>query len=231
MESEYELSLVIPFYNEQENVQTVLYYLSSHLDSSSINYQIVAVENGSTDNTADLLVELSTVNPRIKVVTVKQNKGYGFGIISGFKAAVGDYVGFMCGDGQISPKDVVKTFSYAKNENLDFCKVRRIVRYDGLIRYLLSSVYNLILSVFFKVTTSDINGTPKILRRTIYEKLDLTSNDWFIDTEMMLKIGKMGYKVSEVDVEFKKRAAGESNVKFIIIFEFLRNLIRFRFGV
>ncbi len=224
----HELSLVIPCYNEEKNIGKEATELVNELTSSNIDFELILVDNGSYDDTARILNDLAKRCPQIKVVTVKKNEGYGWGIINGLKNCNGSYVGFLCADGQISPKDVIKVFKKLKSEDLDLCKVRRIKRYDGLYRLFLSKSYNFLFKFFFPVPTNDVNGTPKIMKYNCYNKLNISSKDWFIDTEIMIKAKIFGFKIGEVPVEFKKREKGKSNIKFTIVFEFIRNLIRYK---
>jgi len=225
-----EFSLVIPFYNEEQNAEAVLKSLSKELDAGGFDYEIVAVDNGSRDATPDILKSVSGSNRRVKIATIGNNEGYGWGITNGFRSASGRYVGFMCGDGQISPSDVARVLRRINDEHLDFCKVKRVVRRDGLNRKLMSVGYNILLPLLFGIKTADINGTPKVMKRELYDRLDIRSKDWFIDTEMMVKVQRLKARTGEVEVEFLKRERGRSNVRFIIILEFLKNLLRFRLG-
>jgi len=226
-----EFSLVIPFYNEEDNAEDVLKSLAAEFRKEGLDYEIIAVDNGSRDRTPAILKKLSAGEGRIKVATVEKNEGYGWGITRGFKKAKGRYVGFMCGDGQIAPADVVKVFRRIVTDKLDFCKTRRVVRYDGLSRKIMSVGYNVMLPLLFGIRTQDINGTPKVMKHELYDRLDIKSKDWFIDTEMMVKVHRLKAKTGDVEVEFRKRERGRSNVRFIIILEFLNNLLKFRLGL
>ena len=224
----HELSLVIPCYNEEANIETEAIQLVNELTNSNISFEITLVDNGSYDNTAQILNDLKNRYSQINIVTIKKNEGYGWGIIKGLKNCTGSYVGFLCADGQISPKDVINVFRKLKSENLDLCKVKRIKRYDGLYRLFLSKSYNFLFHFLFPVSTNDVNGTPKIMKYNCYKKLDISSKDWFIDTEIMVKAKIFGFKIGEVPVEFKKREKGKSNIKFTIVFEFVRNLVKYK---
>lgn len=222
-----ELSVVVPFYNEQDNAKTVLSGLGNALDD--INYEIIAVNNGSTDNTASVLREVK--NSRIIIVTVEKNIGFGYGIRKGLESAKGKYLGYMWGDNQISAGVVAEIYRKLAKEGLDLCKIRRAARDYGFFRKLESAAYNRIfLALFFGKISNDINGSPKIMKRALYERLGLESNDWFIDTELMVKVKVLGGRVGEVKAAYNKRSKGKSKVKFYVMMEFLSNILRFRFG-
>lgn len=221
------VSLVIPLYNEAENIKKSVSTLLTVFQREGINYELVLVDNGSRDTTGELISEYARENPRIRKCVVKENQGYGWGIIKGLEMAKGDYLGFMCGDGQIIPEDVAKTINKLLNENLDLCKIRRVYREDGLKRKLVSSIYNMLFKIAFHFNFSDINGTPKIFTREVYNKLKPVSKDWFIDAEIMLKCTEMRYKIGELPVIFYKRKVGKSNVGLSTITEFIKNTLKY----
>ena len=221
-----ELSIIVPLYNEEANLPRVPAEIAAALDRDGIDYELVLVDNGSWDGTGRLLEEMHRANPRIQVVRVEQNQGYGWGVINGLGAARGECAGFMGGDGQIHAEDVVRVYRLLKAEGCDLAKVRRVERYDGWNRRVVTTLCNLLFPLLFPVRTRDINGTPKIARADLLRSLRLQSKDWFIDAEVMIKLGRRGARVAEVPVEFLARGRGSSNVRWTSIVEFLFNIAR-----
>ena len=158
------LSLVIPFYNEEENVHEVVFEIIQEFDQRKISYSLICVNNGSSDNTPNILIDLSEKYPQIKTVTVEKNKGYGFGVLKGLQLANNYYVGYSVGDGQISAADVAKVYEVAKNDNLDFCQGKRNTR-DSLLRKLSTRTHNLILK---NSLSRCIQGTPFIVSFRVF---------------------------------------------------------------
>lgn len=219
------ISIAIPFYNEEKNAEFVVEDLVSALKREKINYEIILVNNGSRDKTPQILNKLSRKYKGMKVIDVYPNQGFGWGIINGLNAASGDAVGYMCGDGQTSSRamaDVIKTFL---ENNLDFCQVKRTKRQDGAYRRFLSFGYKTLAHLMFRIPVSDITISPKLMKAGIYKSLGLHSKDWFMETEMLFKIGKLKLKISEIPIEFRKRRKGSSHIKFSTIFEFMKNLV------
>lgn len=225
------LSVVVPFYNEAENIERVINGLVNHLEEASIDYELVLVNNGSRDETPHLLENLAQGKPeRMKVVHVPVNQGYGWGIINGLKLANGEFIGYMCGDAQIKPEDVSRVFNCLKNGDYDLVKVRRATRKDGMIRRVLSTAYNLLFLVAFNVRTLDVNGSPKILRRESLAIMSPEAKDWFIDAEIMIKSKYLNLKIGEVPVEFLRREKNRSHVGFTTILEFAGNMLNYKLG-
>ncbi len=223
------LSLVIPFYNEEENVHEVVFEIIQEFDQRKISYSLICVNNGSSDNTPNILIDLSEKYPQIKTVTVEKNKGYGFGVLKGLQLANNYYVGYSVGDGQISAADVAKVYEVAKNDNLDFCQGKRNTR-DSLLRKLSTRTHNLIFHLFFPCSVYDIGSNPKIMRKNVFDEIKPMSEGWFIDGEIILKNYLRNSKMKEISVSAIIRDKGES--KHIIlhtIFEMLLNIIKWRF--
>lgn len=226
----FELSLVVPFYNEEENITNVVNGLRTTCEKALVNYELVLVNNGSTDNSASILEDLAKKEPnKIKVFKIPVNQGYGWGIINGLKNASGEYVGFMSGDGQTKPEDLLRVFR-GISEDCKIVKAKRTVRNDGIARKVLSKACNLLFLALFNVKTSDVNGSPKILKNELLRKIAPTSKDWFIDAEIVIKAKYLNLKIKELPVEFLRREKGKSHVSFSTIFEFARNILNYRFG-
>jgi len=137
--------MVMPLYNEERNIPQVIPELVAEFEKEGVDYELVLVDNGSRDATGNLLAGLARENPRLKVVTVEVNQGYGWGIISGLRQAQGHYIGYMCADGQISPRDVVRVYQRLLEGDCDLAKVWRTERYDGALRRINSAIYNSII--------------------------------------------------------------------------------------
>ena len=224
------LSLAIPFYNEEKNINKVVSGLINSFEKASIDYKLILVNNGSYDNSPRILENLANEKPdRITVVHVEVNQGYGWGIISGLRLADSDYVGYMCGDGQTKPDDVVGVYRLIEQDKCNLAKAKRISRGDGLWRRTISFVFNRLFWIMFRVPSQDINGTPKIFKRDWLEKLYPTSKDWFIDAEVMIKARYLAMKIGEVPTEFLPREKGKSHVALATSLEFIKNMLSYRF--
>ncbi|HCM38273.1 MAG: Glycosyl transferase, family 2 [Candidatus Gottesmanbacteria bacterium GW2011_GWB1_43_11] len=222
-------SLVIPFYNEEACVIDVVTGLVKAARQAKITLQFILVNNGSRDRTGFLIRKLTQKYNNIRAITVLKNRGYGHGIRQGLVQAKTPYVGYMCGDGQIDPQDLVKLIrEIRRHPKLDLVKVWRKTRYDGLKRKVISQIYNQLFRSLFQIQIRDVNGTPKIFKRALFEKLDLTADDWFIDAELMLKASTGNYLVKEIPIRFFRRQSGNSYVKGVTLWEFLRNLLWYR---
>lgn len=227
-----ELSIVMPCYNEEKVLPISIPPLLKILDDSQTNYELILVDNGSHDTTSQVIDSFINEGYPIKKAKVEVNQGYGWGIICGLEHVKGEYVGYMCSDGQIAAEDVIRTYETMKGKDKGtIAKIKRCQRKDGLIRIVYSRCFNLILFMLFGKITSDVNGTPKIMHREDLFLIKPRYKDSFIDPEVMIKAKYLKMDILEVPATFYKRAGGKSTVKILFTsFEFLKNMISYRFG-
>ncbi len=223
------LSLVVPCYNEQDNVAKVATSYLTLFKKAKIPYELILVDNGSRDNTRKVIKQLQRKERGIRLMVVFVNQGYGHGILTGLRDAHGDIVGWVDGDGQIPPDVVLKAYQTLCQTSFDIAMGRRILRKESWYRTLASKVYNLFFRTLFFVQGFQINSKPKLMRRHVYERFHLISKDWFIDSEILIKARRAHYTIAEIPYTDAQRERGRSTVRFSIVWEFLRNLFRHRF--
>lgn len=226
------LSLVIPCYNEEELVADTVMQLVTAFERAGHRLELIAVDNGSHDRTGEILQELAARHPVVVTTRVEQNQGYGLGVLSGLALCTLPWVGLTCADGQVEAAEVVRLYELAaRSKSPRLVKVRRRFRLDGFRRKITSIAYNGSTALLFGGLGSiDVNGNPKVLPREYVERMNLESKDWFLDAEIMIKAKRLGLEVLELNVMALMRAGGKSNVRLGTCWEFVRNLLRYRFG-
>lgn len=226
-----KFSLVMPMYNEEAIAEKVIINTINSFDQKGLDYEIVIVKNGCKDRTREIVDKLAKEYGRIRTVDIPINQGYGWGVINGLNAATSPIIGFIDGDGQVPPDDIIRVLKGFEEQDISFCKGIRYNRGDGWKRILASFGYNGLFKILFLSTARDINGKPKFFKKEIYDTLDLKSKDWFVDPEIMIKLLHKGYKPQEIDVHFDERKKGKSNVSLKTILEFTKNLIKWRLAL
>ncbi len=222
------LGLSIPLYDEQDLVEQVVVHLVETLRAANIPHSLVLVDNGSTDDTGPRVNGLCA-RYGLRALHLEVNAGYGGGILAGLRQLDTELVGWTWGDGQVAPEVVVAAYEKLVAEDLDLCKARRVERQDGLQRLVVSRIYNTVMKAY-GVTTTDVNGCPKIVRRAAWTQLDARSLDWFLDPEVVLKAAEIGLRVGEVDAVMLPRAGGASKVRGDTVLQFLQHLRAWRGG-
>jgi len=227
-----ELSFVMPCYNEEEIIGYTIPRFTAAFKKAGVRLELIAVDNGSRDRTGEMIREMAASDPSIIYHRVEVNEGYGNGILSRLKVCRASWVGIIPCDGQVDAEDVVALFDTVKTTNGNvLAKVRRRFRMDGLWRKVVSVTYNLMVRVLWpKLGSIDVNGSPKILPRDVLEAMDLKSKSWFLDPEIVIKAHYMGVRVLEFNVFGRMRGNGLSHVRVGTCWEFLRNLMIFRFS-
>lgn len=231
-EGQPEISLVIPCYNEEAVVADTVGDLFLAFERAGRRLELVAVDNGSSDRTGEILAELARRHAHLVALRVDVNQGYGHGLLAGLPRCTAPWVGILCADGQVDAADVLKLYETAARAKAPrLVKVRRRFRMDGWKRKITSIAYNFgTAALFGGLGTIDVNGNPKMLPREWLERMRLESRDWFLDAEIMIKAKRMGLPVLEINVLGQMRAGGASNVRLATCFEFARNLWAYRFG-
>lgn len=198
----------------------------------SIPLELVLVDNGSSDSTGAIIDELVAEGMPVVKVRVEVNRGYGHGILTGLRRCTGDFVGFLCADSQVEASDVARVAEISlASKTPKMVKVRRRFRMDGLHRKVISIIYNALANIVFGGLHSiDINGNPKIMPREYYERMQLRSEDWFLDPEVMIKAKRLGLPIYEFNVLGQMRPEGYSHVRGSTMWEFFKNLMNYRFN-
>lgn len=221
----------MPCYNEEEVLGYTIPKLMGAFSQAGIGLEIVAVDNGSKDRTAEVIAELRARYPGIVPVRVDVNQGYGNGVLQGIKHCSATWIGIIPADGQVDAEDVVRLYEAAvAARTAVLAKVRRRFRMDGLFRKLVSTSYNLFVRILWPGLASiDINGSPKLLPAEVMRGMSLQSKGWLLDPEIMVKAHQSGVRVLELNVFARMRGAGLSHVRASTCWEFFWQLLVFRF--
>jgi glycosyltransferase involved in cell wall biosynthesis len=228
-----ELSVVVLSYRAEEHAGKVIEPLYDELEASGIPYELIAVANywqGARDTTPQVVARLAEGRPAMRIVAGEKRGAMGFDMRSGLAAARGRYLVVIDGDGQV-PVEYALQIHRLLRDGADVAKGRRHVREDGTARSLNSLAYNLLFRLLFRTAPLwDVNGRPKGLTRAAYDALDLRTDDWFADAEMILKARRLGLEIGELPVVFRANVARASFVGLDSLWEFAVNMVRWRLG-
>jgi glycosyltransferase involved in cell wall biosynthesis len=227
------LSAIVLCYEAREAIHRVIDPLYEQLEAAGIPYELVLVANqwpGNPDPTGRIVEEWARDRNTVVCVIEEKQGAMGWDMRSGFAAASGDYLIVIDGDAQNPVDDLLKMYRRMTATGVDVMKGRRIARFDGPVRRVVSGVFNLAFAVMFRTRGIwDINGKPKGLTRAAYRALNLQSDDWFIDAEIVLSARRRGLVIAEMPVVFHRNEERASFVGWSAIVEFIRNMARHRF--
>lgn len=230
-----EISVVILCYKAGKRIYDFIANVIEILDKKVPSWEIVLVGNylkGSNDDTPDIVRAIASEHKNIQAVTLPKEGMMGWDARSGLDRARGKLLCLIDGDEQMPYEDIIKVYDKLKNENLDFVMTYRAERHDGFVRTANSFIYNMITKMLFPgITVRDINSKPKIFTREAYNNMRLSSNDWFLDAEMIINSRKLRLKIGQVPTVFHKCSYRKSFVKLDAVIEFIKNLIKKRLKV
>lgn len=228
-----DFSAVILCYRAGESIREFVNKIILLMQKNNISeYELILVGNylkNSDDTTPKIVAEIASQNHKIRFVAKEKKGMMGWDMKSGLAVATGNYITVIDGDGQMPIEDLIKVYNKIREDGLDLAKTYRIKRGDDLWRKTVSFFYNLFFKILFPgLKSQDINSKPKIFSMETYKKLNLTSNDWFIDAEIMIQARRLHLKINEVPTFFRGPQGRKSFVKPAAIIEFIKNLIIFR---
>jgi len=223
-----ELSVVILCYKSGKQAYGFVEKTMELLKKSVPSWELILVGNymeGTDDDTPDVVKDISLSYDNVRAVTLPKQGMMGWDAITGMNKAGGRFICFIDGDEQMPQEDIIRVYKKIKSEDLDLVKTYRTKRGDSIKRLIISHVYNWIFGIVFpSARLRDINSKPKIFTRDAYKRMRLTSKDWFLDAEIVLKSRKLRLKIQEIPTEFYRCSYRKSFVRFSAIFEFIRNI-------
>jgi glycosyltransferase involved in cell wall biosynthesis len=221
------LSIVLPAYNEEENVASAVEEVSAVAQQLGMDYEIILVNDGSADRTGDIARELEQRISNFRLVEHYPNRGYGGALKAGFAAATTDLVAFTPADKQFVFEEITRFLE--EIDQADIVSGYRANRQDPLIRKFNALGWNMTVRMLFGYLCRDIDCGFKMFRREILKHVNIVSDGAMIDTEFLAGAKARGYRIAEVPVTHLPRVAGHptgANVRVIV--KAFRDLARFR---
>jgi len=215
------LSFFMPAYNEEANIGLTLEKITNVLDSLKFkDYEVLIVNDGSTDKTEEIVINFSKKNPKVKVLTHAVNKGYGEALKTGYYSSQFEYIAFADSDGQFDYSEIEKLFS--KIDSADLVVGFRINRQDHLMRVINGWGWTQISNILFGLGVKDVDCGFKLFKKEVIDKiLRLESTRGaMINPEVLAKAKKAKFKIAEVGLTHRPRRGGKStgaNLTVIIV--------------
>jgi dolichol-phosphate mannosyltransferase len=222
------LSLVIPAWNEQETIRRAIREAAAALAAVTGAYEILIVDDGSTDGTADAVRAEAALDPRVRLLQHPCNRGYGAALRTGFQAASLDLVAFTDADCQFDLTELADLLPLARRHDI-VCGYR-VGRQDPALRRFLSRGYNVLARLLLGNPVRDIDCALKVFRREALPAVLPESDNFFANTEMLARAAQAGLSVGEVGVRHRPRAAGRSKVCWRDVPRTLSALLPFWWG-
>jgi glycosyltransferase involved in cell wall biosynthesis len=203
------LSVFFPAYNDSGTIASMVIRAVQAASELTPDFEVIVVNDGSADGTAEILDELARTYPEVRVVHHETNRGYGGALRSGFASATRELVFYTDGDAQYDPAEM-EVLWRRFDADVDLVNGYKISRSDPLHRIIIGRVYHHTVKLAFGLTVRDVDCDFRMMRRSIFDKVQLEKNSGVICLEMMKKITDAGFRIAEVPVHHYHRAYGKS---------------------
>jgi glycosyltransferase involved in cell wall biosynthesis len=203
------LSVFFPAYNDSGTIASMVIRAVQAASVVTPDYEVIVVNDGSTDATAQIADELARTYPRVRAIHHPKNRGYGGALQTGFRSACKELVFYTDGDAQYDPAELSLLWA-AMTPDTDVVNGYKISRSDPLHRVVIGRIYHHIVRLLFGLTVRDVDCDFRLMRRTIFQRIDLEKTSGVICLEMMKKIQDAGFRIVEVPVHHYHRVFGKS---------------------
>lgn len=222
------LSIVLPCYNEEQNIEGTIDDLRSWAAREGIEMEIVTVDDGSTDGTWNVLQGLAARLPEIRLVRHERNLGYGSAVRAGCDAATMDFVGFMDSDGQFHAEDWSRLLPFL--QEYQFVTGRRLHRADPFMRKVNAKLFGILTFLVLGVWIRDINCAMKVWQRSLWPRIrPVHATGALINAEMFYRLRCLGIPWKTVPVHHYQRLKGvQTGAHLGVIFRMFRDLLALR---
>lgn len=212
------LSVFFPTYNEETNIESTVGKAKKVLDKVASKWEILIINDGSTDRTAEIAERLHGQDKRIRVITHSLNRGYGGALKSGFKFSKYQWIAFTDSDGQFDFGEVTKFI--AKKDEADLILGFRKNRADSFIRKVFTFGWSALARILLGLSVKDYSCGFKMIKKEVYDKvLPLVGEEKVTQIEMFVKAKRLGFSFVEVGVNHYPRAGGKqtgANLEVVI---------------
>lgn len=203
------ISAFFPAYNDAGTIPSMVIAADMTLRTVTDDYEIIVVNDGSSDHTGAVLEELTRSYPRLKVVHHQKNRGYGGALRTGFATASKELVFYTDGDAQYDPRELVLLLT-AMAPSVDVVNGYKMKRSDPLHRVVIGKLYHWTVKTAFGLKVRDTDCDFRLFRKTVFDKVSLERDSGVICVEMMKKVQDAGFNIAQVPVSHYHRAYGHS---------------------
>lgn len=224
MSSRPSISVFFPAYNDAGTIASMIVLADRTLRRLTEDYEVIVVNDGSRDHTAQVLSEMEAIYPRLRVIHHATNKGYGSALRTGFAGASKDWIFYTDGDAQYDVRELEKLVPLM-TVDVEVVNGYKISRSDPLHRIVVGNIYRWIIRLAFGIKIRDVDCDFRLVRRASYNRVRLSSTSGTICVEMIKSFQDAGLRFAEVPVNHYHRAYGKSQFfNFRRLFKTFRDL-------
>jgi glycosyltransferase involved in cell wall biosynthesis len=203
------VSVFFPAFNDEDSIAKLIHEALEVAPLITTDYEVIVVNDGSSDDTAAVLDDLASKEPRLRVIHHPCNRGYGGALRSGFESATKDLIFYTDGDGQYDVREMANLIPLMI-EDVDVVTGYKIKRSDSRRRIVLGAIYKFLARRMFGLPIRDVDCDFRLMRREAIQNITLTSTSGVVCTEMVYKLSRAGYRFVETPVHHYPRLYGQS---------------------
>jgi glycosyltransferase involved in cell wall biosynthesis len=203
------VSVFFPAYNDAGSIATLVKNALKVLNTLTDDYEVIVINDGSTDDTPKILDDLAANESKLKIIHHEHNRGYGAALRSGFKASSKDLIFYTDGDGQYDVKEL-KSLHALMTKEIDVVNGFKIKRSDKSHRKILGGIYNRLSRFLFRLPIRDVDCDFRLIRQSAIQKIELESDSGVICVELITKLKRANCLFIETPVNHYPRAFGSS---------------------
>jgi polyisoprenyl-phosphate glycosyltransferase len=204
-------SIVIPCFNEREGIVKLVEALRAVIEHCQ-GLEFILVDNGSTDDSYEVMKECVGDDPYFKLIKVSKNRGYGYGILRGLEQAEGTWIGWLHADLQIEPQTILEAIEIgATKDSQSMCFIKGLRKNRPLIDSVLTIAMASFESLLFRSWLWDINAQPTLMHRNLYEQWICPPHDFSLDLYSLVFARRQGAEIERFSVMQQTREFGESS--------------------
>lgn len=204
------MSAFFPAYNDAGTIASMVITVLLTLRELSDDYEVIVINDGSQDHTPLILDELARVYPNeVRIIHHPHNRGYGGALRSGFGNTTKEWVFYTDGDAQYDPREL-KNLATLATSQIDFINGWKIERQDPFHRIVIGRIYQYIIKFTFGLRLKDVDCDFRLMRRAVFDRVNLTSDSGVICVELMKKVQDAGFCLAETPVHHYHRVYGKS---------------------
>jgi glycosyltransferase involved in cell wall biosynthesis len=221
------ISAFFPAYNDAGTIASMVVTILLTLRELSDDYEVLVINDGSQDYTPQVLDELARIYPdEVRIIHHPKNRGYGGALRSGFAHASKEWIFYTDGDAQYDPREL-KNLVALVSDDMDFINGWKIERNDPLHRIVIGRIYQYVIKFLFSLELRDVDCDFRLMRRSVFDRVKLTSDSGVICVEMMRKVQDNGFTLGETPVHHFHRAYGKSQFfNFRRLFRVAKDLLK-----
>jgi glycosyltransferase involved in cell wall biosynthesis len=221
------ISLVIPMFNEEANIDHAIAYAVDALEQHSHDYEIIIIDDASTDQSPEIVRRVIADNPKIRVIRHDFNLKLGSSLRTGFAAAQNELILYMDADLPFDPDVLGRAIRAMNVTRADVIAGYRFDRTtEGFRRTVYTIIYNWLIRLLFNIYIRDINFSFKLMKREVLQAIELRSEGSLIDAELIVKARNHGFFIQQIGLDYFPRVLGTSHLASpSVILKIFRELI------